>query len=542
MSVLSTAVLRDRFQLHANGLLLFGVPEGAATLALFDADIPRTFVHPDQSHATKSRRTPDTTSATPLDRSDTPDAQPGYNLLIINSEFLHSDTLLKIDEYLPNADAAIAEIYADAFHAAIDELDLYFFDHGLLRVFTNEPEAAASPRTVMYLRSAFIADLACLRQPRLHQVTMPDLGTNGRFANQIWQYIFIMLYGLRSNSNVLIPEFEGHKFFDLPFQAGRKKRLPRLNFRQNHADAEVIMEASNPPRNVELCGFFQHITRAHRLHRPIIQKMLTPKSPTGEMLANWLAEVRSRFPRLIGLHIRRGDYVPYDGSNWTPFSQVPVEWYRDWLVQHANMGPDDGLFISTDDPSVNKQFGCFNIVHDCIPLPPGLDPRMADLYGLGACDIALYCNSSWSFLAALLADDSQRAFLVNVQGRTFVPFAAWASQDFWKPFEPIRPLDARPLRSSDRATIEQRFLDHWKNEAELSFCLNFPGRYLLHRIWRRWAGSLVTRKLSRILAPERSRQNWQIVSERALLQRRTIRGILAGRPVRAREFFNQSKK
>jgi hypothetical protein len=374
----------------------------------------------------------------------------------------------------------------------------------------------------------------------MHDAALSGFG--GRFANQMFQYVFVTLYGLRSNCAVIAPEFEGHALFDLPFAPGKSKPLPLMNFGDNHADADVMLDALHPPRNVMLRGYFQHITRAHRLHRTFIRAMLRPRPAIAAPLSDWLAEVRARFPRVMGLHIRRGDYRPHDPERPHKFTQVPTAWYRDWIAAHGRLGPNDALLISTDDRSVLKEFAGFPLVQDKVPLPAGLDPRIADLYGLGACDTALYCNSSWSFLAGLMAKDGQEAFMVDISGKTFKPFDPWATQDFWQPFETVRPLHDRPLRGGNRTSAEQRFLDHWKAEAELALCLQQPLRHLLRSVWEKLFGNSFTRKMIDRMGPGRWRQSWSIGAAKAHIRRRARRYVIARRPIGACEAFDKLER
>jgi FkbM family methyltransferase len=453
-----------------------------------------------------------------------------YNALLIDVQGAELDVLKGAKRALNTIDIIVCEVnYAELYRgcAQVEDLDAYLFDAGFVRVATKTP-FHYSWGDAIYVKSSFVTDLTFLAQPKRHRVSMPTIGKNGRLANQLFQYLFLVLYGLRSGTEVFVPEFEAAQFIDFPLKNKLCPMLPLLHVRCS-ADAGLLLEALHPPRDVEFWGYFQHVSSAHIRHRALVQKLLAPKRNIKAALDAWWAKVREKYDHVTGLHIRRTDYKAYSGGQWEMFSQVPAEWYADFLRKRGAPRQRQAIFISTDDPGVRSCFADFEILQDTIPLPAEIDVRAGELFGLSYCDEALYCNSSWSFVAALLASDTQAARIVNFEHQTFVPFKPWEEQDFWAPFEPSRQIGKVPFRQCSPAQQEQRLLDHWRTQAELAVRMRKPLKHAIKRILNQAACAKLSKHIVKLLAPKkyrvalfnqvsRSERRWRLA--RALTARR----------------------
>lgn len=451
-----------------------------------------------------------------------------FNILTIDARCAEIKILKGAARLLKHIDLMVCEVYFSGCHrdgALIDDVDLFLFDQGFIRVATSTQHHSSSGDTI-YVRSHHIKNLSSLRQPRRHKISMPTLGSNGRLANQLFQYLFMVLYGLRSNSEIVLPRFEAAEFFNIPFESACKVELPCL--RCFDEDTSLLLEAMDPPRNVEFWGYFHQLTKTHLNHKDFIRQLFRPKPPYNELLDGWLRALRARFRRILGLHIRRGDYTPYSEAPQSPFVQVPVEWYRAWLAEHAQLTSADALLISTDDDSVLEHFSNFNVINHIVPPPISLDGRLADLMGLVNCDLALYCNSSWSFMASLLAPESQMAFLVDFKRKTFKPFDPWAGKDFWKKAfgEEEEPASSQVSRQS---LVEQRYLDSWRCQAELAYSLKHPLLYAMQDVKGRIVANKLFKGLVEKLVPQARRHHWLNASQRARQRRSVMRKLINGR-------------
>jgi hypothetical protein len=306
---------------------------------------------------------------------------------------------------------------------------------------------------------------------------MSSLGSNGRFANQLFQYLFLVLYSLRSGCNAYAPDCDAVRELRcnlaLPM---RKKYLPLPWLKSAEAS---FLETTQPPRDVDLWGYFQVITRAHRTHKAFIKEILRPSNELEDALESWLKDIRTRYRRIIGLHIRRGDYAPYDPDSLCKFSRVPTEFYLDWLSKVAREG--DAIFVSTDADEELARFAGYTLLNNSPTRPDVLRSIPGDFFFLTCCDVVAYCNSSWSFMAALMAADSQEAHIIDFQKKEFVQFDPWSERSFWLRFEPSE--DGEATVSSHDANIQM--LTHY---AKLDQCFQASYENFARYAWSRILG------------------------------------------------------
>ncbi|WP_137165325.1 hypothetical protein [Azospirillum brasilense] len=66
------------------------------------------------------------------------------------------------------------------------------------------------------MRSAVLPDPADAGADEGAAVAMTSLGSNGRFANQMFQYAFLRLYGLRAGASIQVPAWDGRRCSGCP--------------------------------------------------------------------------------------------------------------------------------------------------------------------------------------------------------------------------------------------------------------------------------------------------------------------------------------
>ena len=324
----------------------------------------------------------------------------------------------------------------------IEEVDLFLFDRGFIRVETSTPFHSTWGHAA-YVRSSLIQDISLIELTRRHAVTMSSFGHVGRFGNQLFQYLFLVLYGFRSGCTPVLPERQATEYLNhslAKYGSVDLLRLPWLEITEDLLrleSAEVsLLETNAPARDVDILGYFQGVTDIHRLHKQFVRTLLAPKLSIEDDGEQWLRQVSSRFRRVIGLHIRRGDYVEFDAQNIHTFARVPTELYLHWL--RAQFREGDGIFISTDDENERAKFDDFPVLNELFPRSGSFAGHHGDFYLLSRCDVAAYCNSSWSLMSALLASPEQEAYIIDFARCQFVPFDPWNETWFWRRFRSIR--------------------------------------------------------------------------------------------------------
>jgi len=121
-----------------------------------------------------------------------------YNVLVIDVQGAELNVLKGALATLESIDVIICEVnFAELYENCpqIEDIDLFLFDKGFIRVGTRTPYHD-SWGDAIYLRSSLISDMSVLVQPRRHKISMPDLGSNGQLANQLFQCLFLLLYSL----------------------------------------------------------------------------------------------------------------------------------------------------------------------------------------------------------------------------------------------------------------------------------------------------------------------------------------------------------
>ena len=308
------------------------------------------------------------------------------------------------------------------------------FDRGLIAVGSTR---LAGREAQCFLASDAVRTINDPGTERRGFIAMSDLGTNGRFANQLFQYAFVKLYALRHGLTAVVPDWEGGEIFGRKDPVISQAPLAQLNFEAFKDDERRLWELDDPPINIDVSGYFQEVPDCWRRQRPLLRHLFQLPCDQETIIDEWRYDATRGGQRtLVGIHVRRGDYrsLSHDEMPW--FRLVPEEHYIALLKDLWPTLRDPVLFVATDEPDAVlphfKEFG---------PIAPNagalrtVPAHVLDFEILRRSDVLAISNSSFSRMAAILAAPSQRCFLADLELERFVPYQPWGDRYFWKRFE-----------------------------------------------------------------------------------------------------------
>jgi Glycosyl transferase family 11 len=287
-------------------------------------------------------------------------------------------------------------------------------------------------------------------------LTMSSIGKFGRFGNQLFQYAFLRICAEKSGARIECPPWVGQTLFGHQDAAIARRLPPAIECRgeeaslfdvipelipyiEKLADAKssrVSSDALNAGlANVDLWGFFQFHTRYLKPHQQYLRSLFQPVNSLKLALDDGLKILRAKGKTIVGIHIRRGDYLTQQRAGFTLV--FPTKWYCEWLEGIWLELEDPVLLLCSDDlDGIIADFARFSPVTTSdlgIQLPTAMAELnfYTDFYMLTQCDVVCSSNSNFSFVACML----------NQQAKTFVR-PHW---DFSSRFMVFDPWDSDPL-------------------------------------------------------------------------------------------------
>ena len=363
----------------------------------------------------------------------------------------------------PDAPASVAEItrvldvdaLAVATPAGSWRTTAAMFDLGFVRIGTAD---GADRGVTGYLRSNRVRYPLQLFGQTRGIAAMSRLGSNGRFANQLFQYAFLRLYALRHELEVATPDWDGCDLFGISDPEPDPTRLTPLRFFAFDDDDLALWSNEAPPIDVDFDGYFQELPNCWNHHRELLRRLFRPKAAMATRLDAWVSKLTEGGRRpLVALHVRRGDYPNLFEQGLAWYRPIPLDWYGTWLEQLKSSADDLVIYVATDAPDeVLGAFRAFNpiTVADCPEI--GVPTHIIDFEILRRADRLAVANSSFSRMSALLARDGQEVSIPSIKSEAFQPWAAWTERSFWDMFAP-EDAEKRGCGSS-LAAVRQRSL------------------------------------------------------------------------------------
>lgn len=284
------------------------------------------------------------------------------------------------------------------------------------------------------------------------RVTMSTLGRNGKFGNQILQYIFLKVYSKKYGLEIEIPWWIGNDLFNLNdnrctnqlplvyefmheelFNYYWLDHFQKLNvpIQSGELNGACLLHESPPFQNVDLWGYFTLHFAYYSPYKEYIQSLLQPSISVSNLLEEGMNKLKSQGKTIVGIHIRRGDFLIFkntDKERW--FYTTSTDTYKKLLNEIWNSLVEPVLFIASDDPEVIQDFKEYcpiSSVDLFQNLPSFLTEFYTDFHVLSNCDIMAISNSTFSFTASILNKNGKKFYRPTYKPEKLIEFDPWNS-------------------------------------------------------------------------------------------------------------------
>jgi hypothetical protein len=266
-------------------------------------------------------------------------------------------------------------------------------------------------------------------------VTMSTLGRNGRFANQLFQYLFLRLVAEKQNAVVQVPAWFGEEVFG----CGGARLLrppPRLAMESQSEMVPGSVALGDPAELIEWCdpdfrstdfwGYFQLHTSCLRPHRGLIRNLFLRRERYAAAEALVFGKLRAGGKRVVAVHLRRGDYG-YDA-----FFRAPCAWYERWVEAEGLDAGGHLIFVCSEDAEhYAGRFKGYEVVTSAgYAEELGLERWLLEFLVLCNSDVLAVSNSTFSFFASLLNCNASRFARPRLEAGGLVSFDPWDAEPF----------------------------------------------------------------------------------------------------------------
>lgn len=253
-------------------------------------------------------------------------------------------------------------------------------------------------------------------RPRIGSTT---LGTRGRFAHNVLEYVMLRLYAERFDLVLETPDWVGGLYFDLDDPAPGGPLTPWLFAR--HALNALVDGKGEPRTDRDILSplfLFDYPAR----FRERVQRWLTPRAEWLPMIEPAVRALRDGDRTVVALHIRRGDFVRYG------YPITRTDRYVDWLRELWPTLDRPVLYLASDDlEAVRGDFAEFApmTLADVAPPWPDLE-YLQDFHVLSQADVVgVSAASGFSQLAARLNRRARILVQPDTATQRIVPFIPW---------------------------------------------------------------------------------------------------------------------
>jgi hypothetical protein len=333
--------------------------------------------------------------------------------------------LRRIDHLLEKIEIISLEVDLNFYfpeNSKLKELEDFLTTRGLNRAGVIE---SSSPEFI---------NLVYIRRPIVMTAHLGSDGKyKGRFANQLFHYLYLNLVANRQGAIVQTSDWIGREIFEIsdPFPI---HRFPvwQENYSEPLNDVDIKNQTTSWVRfyrdqipnfkSTEFSGYFQGHSADFSHQRPFILSLFKFNNNFLKHAQSKLKKLRTDRPKILAVHLRRGDY----GAGY--FFRAPCTWYEKWVMQ-SGFNPEEWIiYICCESPGpYRKRFTGFKTSSY---LDLDISKSFAayfDFYIMTQADYVIAANSSYSFMATLLNSQAEGFARPNAEHETITTFNPWNS-------------------------------------------------------------------------------------------------------------------
>lgn len=142
------------------------------------------------------------------------------------------------------------------------------------------------------------------------------------------------------------------------------------------------------------CGWLFRNPDGQKKYHAQIQEYFKPREPWGNMVQNFITNLKNKYKLVVGVHIRQGDYRTWEGGQYY-FTCAEVRTIlNNFILNYRNLRVADTVFVICSDEKIDeKYFAGLNFVF-------GPGSEITDLYTLAATDLIIGSTSTYGSWAA----------------------------------------------------------------------------------------------------------------------------------------------
>jgi len=259
---------------------------------------------------------------------------------------------------------------------------------------------------------------------------MSSLGENGRFGNQLFQYLYVVLVAKRQNAVLQTPHWIGNVLYNLrdPQALLRFSVISEDALEQGlHGAYQVLNPASLLETylpcvtDADFFGYFQLHTSFYASYKDFIRSLFTPRGGYAELIKSVNSQIKGKKKRVLAIHLRRGDY------GRSMYFRAPCAWYCQWLLESEISPTDTLIYIASEapEPYLNRFPGFTVLTFNSLKNLPSQSAFLVDFHVMCEADILLISNSTFSFFASLLNYRATSFYRPDAILRCLVAYDPW---------------------------------------------------------------------------------------------------------------------